>query len=121
MQALKEEMKKDKKIQCIFWETTVFNYYFDEDREGHEDVVRLFQAIKDGKEFEPYTSTYVVEELKKAPEPKRSNMLALIDDYNITVLVPSSKIRNLGHLYIENGMLHLRTGSMQRAWSFRKK
>ena len=33
----------------LYLETTVFNYYFDEDRPGHEDVLRLFEAIKAGK------------------------------------------------------------------------
>ena len=38
----------------LYLETTVFNFYFDEDRPGHEDVLRLFEAIKAG-EFEAYT------------------------------------------------------------------
>ena len=29
----------------LYLETTVFNYYFDTDRKGHKDVVRLFGAI----------------------------------------------------------------------------
>lgn len=30
----------------LYLETTVFNYYFDEDRAGHEDVLKLFEAIR---------------------------------------------------------------------------
>ena len=58
----------------LYLETTVFNYYFDEDRSGNEDVLRLFEAIKAGK-YEAYTSKYVVQELENAQEPKRSKML----------------------------------------------
>ena len=63
----------------LYLETTVFNYFFDE-RKGHEDVVKLFEAIKAGK-FKGYTSQYVIDELKRANEPKRTNMLSLIKDY----------------------------------------
>ena len=29
----------------LYLETTVFNYYFDIDREGHYDTIKLFEAI----------------------------------------------------------------------------
>ena len=38
----------DRKLR-LYLETTIFNYYFDEDREDHEDVVRLFKAIGAGQ------------------------------------------------------------------------
>ena len=88
----------------LYLETTVFNYYFDEDRPGHEDVLKLFEAIKAGK-YEAYTSSYVMQELEQAPEPKRANMLALIEDYQLNILNTSSKIRRLGELYIERGII----------------
>ena len=66
----------------LYLETTVFNYYFDEDRPGHEDVLMLFEAIQSGR-FEVYTSDLVVRELEKAQEPKRSQMLSLIEDINL--------------------------------------
>ena len=62
----------------LYLETTVFNYYFDTDRDGHEDVVRLFEAIGAGR-YEGYASWYVTDELREAPEPKRSAMLSLIE------------------------------------------
>ena len=30
----------------IYLETTMFNYYFDKDRDGHAATVRMFEAIK---------------------------------------------------------------------------
>ena len=69
----------------IFLETTVFNHYFDTDREAHAATVKLFKEIQADK-YDAYTSAYVVEELEDAKEPKRSNMLALILECNIKVL-----------------------------------
>ena len=75
----------------LYLETTVFNYYFDENRSGHEDVLKLFEAIKAGK-YEAYTSELVARELEKAPEPKRSNMLALIEKYEVKSLSSNRKV-----------------------------
>ena len=61
----------------IYLETTMFNYYFDADRDAHADTVKLFKEIRSGK-YEAYTSAYVMDELIESDEPKRSNMLALI-------------------------------------------
>jgi predicted nucleic acid-binding protein len=46
----------------IYLETTIFNYYFDVERDAHPSTVQLFNEIKANK-FEPYTSIYVTEEL----------------------------------------------------------
>lgn len=97
------EVQKIGKL-CLYLETTVFNYYFDEDREGHEDVVKLFEAIKAG-DFEVYTSELVVRELEKAQEPKRSKMLALIEDYKPKILKNSDNVKRLGQLYIKKGVI----------------
>jgi predicted nucleic acid-binding protein len=55
-------------------ETTLFNFYVDEDRDAHTDTVKLFKEISQGK-YEAYTSTYVTEELENAPEAKRDKMM----------------------------------------------
>lgn len=85
----------------VYFETTTFNYFFDE-RKGHEDVVKLFEAVKAG-EIIGYTSRYVTDELDDAPEPKRSEMLALIEDYDITVLEYSTEADRLARKYIADG------------------
>ena len=83
----------------IYLETSAFNYYFDEDRNGHEDVVKLFNAIKEG-EYEGYTSRYTTDELMKASEPKRSSMLSLINEYGLTVLGYAIEASKLASTYI---------------------
>ncbi|MBQ7734096.1 MAG: PIN domain-containing protein [Synergistaceae bacterium] len=96
-------MRIIKKLR-LYLETTVFNYYFDEDRPGHEDVLRLFEAIKAGK-FEVYTSELVMRELERAQEPKRSDMLALTEKYKLKTLLSRPDVEILAELYIERGII----------------
>jgi rRNA-processing protein FCF1 len=63
-------------------ETTLFNYYFDEDRDANADTVTLFEECVSGK-FEPYTSLYVIDELEETQGEKREKMISLIERYNI--------------------------------------
>ena len=88
-------------ILRLYMETTTFNYFFDKDRKGHHDVVRLFRALGDGL-HEGYVSDYVVNELKRAPEPKRSNMLGLIEQYRLTTLKITDEVTHLSNLYIKS-------------------
>ena len=85
----------------------MFNYYFDEERDGHADTVRLFKAIGK-KEYDAYTSGYTILELEDAHEPKRSKMLSLIDEYHITVLGITSESDRMADLYITNGIIPLK-------------
>jgi len=82
----------------------MFNYYFDEDRDAHADTVTLFEECSAGK-FEPYTSTYTLDELDDAPGEKREKMLALIPQYNVNVLAASEEIVALAKRYIGEGAL----------------
>ena len=88
----------------IYLETTMFNYYFDEERDAHADTVTLFEECMSGK-FEPYTSLYVIDELEDTSTKKREKMIALIERYNITVLAASDEVDNLARRYISEGAL----------------
>jgi predicted nucleic acid-binding protein len=94
----------------LYLETTVFNYYFDEERDGHEDTLRLFEAIKAGK-YEAYTSYLTVLELENAKEPKRGKMLTLVNEYNITVLDDSNEVKYLAEVYIAEKIIPLNYGN----------
>jgi predicted nucleic acid-binding protein len=93
--------------QKIYLETTLFNHYFDMEREAHGDTVRLFKEIQAGK-YEAYTSTYVTDELTLAEEPKRSKMFKLIDEYNIEVLDDSEEARKLANVYVDAGIVPIK-------------
>ena len=88
----------------IYIETTLFNHYFDKDRKTHADTVTLFKQIADGK-YEAYTSRYVIEELEKALEPKRTQMLALIPKLGIRVLTADPEAESLAEIYVAAGIL----------------
>ena len=92
------------RIPKVYLETTLFNYYFDEDRDAHPDTVTLFEECAAGK-FEPYTSGYAINELGDAPAEKREKMLALIRKYNITVLAINDNSDLLAQRYITEGAL----------------
>ena len=92
------------RIQSIYLETTLFNFYVDKDRDAHADTVKLFKEIAAGK-YEAFTSTYVTDELENAPETKRNIMLGLITEYNIAVLAPNDEAVRIADIYIAEGVI----------------
>ena len=92
------------RTQRIYLETTLFNYYFDTDRDAHADTVTLFKEIA-ARKYEAYTSDAVLGELAKAPAEKRDAMLALVGEYNISVLQVTEEARRLADVYISAGII----------------
>ncbi|MDR0321330.1 MAG: PIN domain-containing protein [Treponema sp.] len=88
----------------VYLETTIFNYYFDKTKNAQPATVAFFEAIDSGQ-FEGFTSVYAYDELNKAPEPQRTNMLNLIEKYHITVLDTSDEVIKLAETYIENNII----------------
>ena len=91
----------------LYLESTLFNYYFDTERDGHADTVRLFEAVCAGK-HEAYTSEYTVYELDDAPESKRKKMMSLIEEYNITLLPITDESDRLADVYISESIFPAR-------------
>ena len=94
-------------IDRLYIETTLFNFYFDADRDAHADTIRLFKDIEEGK-YEAFTSFYVINELEGAHVEKREKMIALIRQHNITVLSLNSEAEQLADVYIEQGIIPLK-------------
>jgi predicted nucleic acid-binding protein len=88
----------------IYLETTIFNYYFDTERDAHPYTVKLFEEIAAGK-YTAFTSAYVVRELMSATEPKRSKMLALIEQYGIQTFGQSDEAEQLAEMYTGEGII----------------
>lgn len=88
----------------IYLETTMFNYYFDKERDAHPHTVRLFEEIREGG-YKAYTSQYVIGELKNAEDPKKGRMLGLIEQYSVITLDYSQEARALASLYISEGIM----------------
>ena len=93
------------KKQKVYLESTLFNYYVDTDRDAHADTVTLFEECASGK-FEPYTSDYVIDEIEDTVEDeKREKMLALVKQYDITILAATDETDNLARQYLSEGAL----------------
>ena len=93
------------RIPKIYIETTLFNCYFDRDRDAHSATIELFREIEAGK-YQAYTSSYVIDELEETKEEsKRSNMLTLITKYNIKVLDYSDEAQDLADIYVNEGVI----------------
>ncbi|MCL1814703.1 MAG: PIN domain-containing protein [Treponema sp.] len=90
--------------QKVYLETTMFNYYFDKTKNAQPVTVAFFEAIGAGQ-FEGYTSVYAYNELNEAPEPQRTNMLNLIERYNIKVLDASDEVVQLAEKYMTNNII----------------
>jgi len=95
------------RTQKIYLETTMFNFYIDEDRDAHAATVRLFREIQIGK-FDAFTSALVIEELEKAPSEKYERMLSLIGNYKISVLARNEEAEKLADIYISEGVIPLK-------------
>ena len=95
------------KVPKIYLETTVFNYFFDTQRDAHKDTVRLFRDIQAGK-YDAYTSVYVVDELEKAPSEKRDKMMGLMAKYGISALALNDEAELLANVYVEQGIIPLK-------------
>lgn len=92
------------RIPKIYLETTMFNYYFDQDRDAHPYTRTLFEEIRAGK-YLAFTSEYVIAELVRAPEGKRSSMLGLIGEYDVAVLELSDEAERLAGIYVREGII----------------
>jgi hypothetical protein len=91
----------------VYLETTIFNRYLEDGREYAEASVRLFDKIATG-EIQGYTSIAVLEELDKAPSPKREKMLELVSTHHITVFEVEQSAYDLADVYIEMGIIPAR-------------
>ena len=92
----------------IYLETTVFNFIFaDDSPDKRQDTIKLFDEIRQEK-YIPYTSDYVLQELLKAEEPKRTQMVNLIEQYNIKFLEPDKNAENLADKYVLEKIIPLK-------------
>jgi predicted nucleic acid-binding protein len=95
------------RVPKIYLETTIFNYYFDTNREAHQDTVKLFKEIKQGR-YVAYTSGYVIEEIERAPSEKSHCMISLIEEYNIFLIDANEEAVKLADIYVDEGIIPVR-------------
>jgi rRNA-processing protein FCF1 len=92
----------------IYLETTIFNFVFADDAlDKKQDTIKLFDEINSGK-YLPYTSDYVVQELQEAEEPKKTQMIDLIEQYKIKFLEANKDAEILADKYVAENIIPLR-------------
>ena len=92
----------------IYLETTVFNFIFaDDSPDKKQDTIKLFDEIRQEK-YIPYTSDYVLQELLKAEEHKRTQMVNLIEQYKIKYLEPDKNAEDLADKYVSEKIIPLK-------------
>lgn len=93
------------KVPKVYIETSIFNFVFADDApDRRRDTLTLFDEIQRGK-YAPYTSDYVVRELDRCSEPKRGQMLELIERYAVTTLPLDAEAERLAALYVAEGII----------------
>ena len=92
------------RIPKIYLETTMFNYYFEPEREAYADTVKLFEEIKEGK-YQAYTSVYTIAEIEEAPIEKAKKMTDLITKFGIIILDASEEAETLAEAYLKQGII----------------
>ena len=89
----------------IYLETTIFNFFVDEDRGfAHKSTVTLFKEMAGGK-YLAYTSRATIDELVKAEPEKYIKMVAIISEYGIPILEINDEALRLAELYINEGVI----------------
>ncbi len=89
----------------IYVETSVLNFYFAQDVPSDREATRaLFEEIQAGK-YEAYTSLAVIEEISRAPEKEKNQMLNLIKQFDLHVLEVDMEAQALADIYVREGII----------------
>ena len=89
----------------VYLETSVFNFVFaDNDPEKQHGALKLFEEIGQTL-YKPYSSDYVLHELSAAQEPKRGNMLRLLEKYSLNILPTNPEAERLAEIYVSEGII----------------
>ncbi len=88
----------------IYLETTLWNFMFTDDAPEKQEITqKFFQQLN---LYEIFISYLVLGELEKTKEePKRSDMIDLINDKKPVILEVSEEVEQLANKYIEAGVL----------------
>lgn len=86
-------------------ETTVPNFLFADDAPEKQRITKLFFQWLRICSDELYSSAVVIDELSRAPEPKRSQMRHALAALPITVLDTPREAEDVAELYLDAGIM----------------
>jgi len=89
----------------LYLETSVWNFYFADDAPEKRDVTKeFFGNIKQGK-YEIFISQTVLNEIDKADEPKKNQLMQLIKEHQPQGLDITSEVTDLSKEYISQRII----------------
>jgi predicted nucleic acid-binding protein len=88
----------------VYLDTSIFDYYFDQGREGNLMISRLFEEIWN-KDYQSYASSYVIDELKKSSEEKGIKTINILSDFKAIILQPNDFATQLAKYYIDTSII----------------
>ena len=94
---------------AIYLDTTVWNFSFVEDaRRYKKETLEFFEKARRGV-YDIYHSVTLMEEVGRAPEGRRKDVLALLAEIRPQMLPMSTEVEALANLYLERGALPKRS------------
>jgi hypothetical protein len=92
-------------VPRVYIETSVWNFALTDDAPADRDVTReFFDQVRQGK-FEAYISNVVLGEVNKAPEPRHTELLNLINEIAPAILPTSEEASALAAELINSGAI----------------
>jgi predicted nucleic acid-binding protein len=89
----------------LYLETSIWNFYFADDSPEKRDITQeFFKNVKEGK-YDIFISQTVLNEIDRADEPKRSQLIQLIKDCYPQVLDITQEATDLSKEYISQKVI----------------
>jgi predicted nucleic acid-binding protein len=89
----------------LYLDTSILSFYHAQDCPDEMQITRQLLSEIKGERFEAFISTAVLEEIARAPEQMKKELLGLIRDYKFTLLEITEEIDILAKEYIKNNII----------------
>lgn len=89
----------------LYLETSVWNFFFADDAPEKKEVTETFFSNLEISGFRIYASVVVVEEIERASEQRRNDLLKLIASHRPEILAIDPPVTDLATSYLRHGVL----------------
>ena len=89
----------------LYIETSAWNFVFADDSPEKMAITKEFFELVGKGVYEIYASTVVEAEISRAPEPIKTKLIALLNQYNPVMLELTTEAERLADGYIERGII----------------
>lgn len=89
----------------LYLETSVWNFYFADDAPEKRDITKeFFESVKQGR-YDIFISQAVLDEIDRADEPEKNQLIGLIKEYQPQELNITQEITDLAKEYISQRVI----------------